>query len=154
MVYIQEAHPSDLWQLPSNVEDEVIFSSPKTFDERVSVASACVRKLGIEFPALLDKIEDSTEKDYTGWPDRLYVVDLEGRIAYKSDPGPYGFTPGGMEEALKKTLEQSAADPAAVNVPLGSSRSQRIVEGRREGSRAGRTPTRIHQPRPAAAASR
>ena len=62
MVYIQEAHPSDLWQLPSNVKDEVVFSSPKTFDERVSVASACVRNLGIEFPALLDRIEDCDRK--------------------------------------------------------------------------------------------
>ncbi len=111
MVYIQEAHPSDLWQLPSNVKDEVVFSSPKTFDERVSVASACVRNLGIEFPALLDRIEDSTERAYTGWPDRLYVIDLEGRVAYKSDPGPYGFATGGMEEALKKVLgsEKTAA---------------------------------------------
>jgi type I thyroxine 5'-deiodinase len=105
VVYIQEAHPSDLWQLPSNVEDEVVFSSPKTFDERVSVATACVRKLGIEFPALLDRIEDSTERAYTGWPDRLYVIDREGRVAYKSDPGPYGFNPAGMEEALKEVLE-------------------------------------------------
>jgi type I thyroxine 5'-deiodinase len=108
-----------LWQLPSNVKDEVVFSSPKTFDERVSVATACVRKLGIEFPALLDRIEDSTERDYTGWPDRLYVIDREGRIAYKSDPGPYGFTPSGMEEALKKTLEPGAAATAAGRDPSG-----------------------------------
>jgi type I thyroxine 5'-deiodinase len=105
VVYIQEAHPSDLWQLPSNVEDEVIFKSPRTFDERVDVAAACIRDLGIEFPALLDNIEDSTEQAYTGWPDRLYVIDQEGRVAYKSDPGPFGFTPAAMEEALKRVLE-------------------------------------------------
>jgi len=105
VVYIQEAHPSDLWQLPSNVEDEVIFSSPKTFDERVNVATACVRKLGIEFPALLDRIEDATERAYTGWPDRLYVIGRDGRVAYKSDPGPFGFTPAAMEEALKRALD-------------------------------------------------
>lgn len=109
MVYIQEAHPSDLWQLPSNVEDEVVFSSPKTFEERVSVATACVRDLGIEFPALLDKIEDSTEKAYTGWPDRLYVIDREGRVAFKSDPGPYGFDPAAMEEILKQVVEEQGS---------------------------------------------
>jgi type I thyroxine 5'-deiodinase len=154
VVYIQEAHPSDLWQLPSNVEDEVIFSSPKTFDERVSVASACVRKLGIEFPALLDRIEDSTEKAYTGWPDRLYVIDREGRIAYKSDPGPYGFTPGGMEEALKKIVEPGAAEPAAMHGPGGGRRGRQIVASRSTSSRAGRTQTLIHRPRRAAAASK
>jgi type I thyroxine 5'-deiodinase len=111
VVYIQEAHPSDLWQLPSNVEDEVIFSSPQTFDERVNVAAACIRDLGIEFPALLDHIEDSTEQAYTGWPDRLYVIDQDGRVAYKSDPGPYGFTPAAMEVALKKVLEGGEPQP-------------------------------------------
>ncbi len=109
MVYIQEAHPSDLWQLSSNVEDEVVFSSPKTFDERVSVATACVRDLGIEFPALLDKIEDSTEREYTGWPDRLYVIDRRGRVAFKSDPGPYGFDPEAMEDVLKQVVEEEGA---------------------------------------------
>lgn len=121
MVYIQEAHPSDLWQLPSNVEDEVIFSSPTTFDERVSVAAACVRDLGIEFPALLDRIEDSTEKAYTGWPDRLYVIDQAGRVAYKSDPGPYGFTPAAMEETLEKVLEDEATQ---ASLPLMQARQQ------------------------------
>lgn len=91
--------------MSSNVDEGVVFASPKTFEERVDVATACVRKLGIEFPALLDRIEDSTERDYTGWPDRLYVIDREGRIAYKSDPGPFGFDPSGMEETLKKILE-------------------------------------------------
>jgi Iodothyronine deiodinase len=122
VVYIQEAHPSDLWQLPSNIKDEVIFSSPKTFDERVDVASACVRKLGIEFPALLDRIEDSTEKAYTGWPDRLYVIDRQGRVAYKSDPGPYGFTPKHMEAVLKTTLE-GAEEHAALRGGLAKTLS-------------------------------
>jgi type I thyroxine 5'-deiodinase len=93
------------------VKDDVVFASPRTFDERVDVATACVRKLGIEFPALLDRIEDSTERAYTGWPDRLYVIDREGRVAYKSKPGPFGFAPGSMEEALKKTLRE--AEPQA-----------------------------------------
>jgi type I thyroxine 5'-deiodinase len=103
-VYIQEAHPSDLWQLPSNVREEVVFSSPKTDSERVNLATACIRKLGIDIPALVDGIEDSTEQSYTGWPDRLYVIDSESRVAYKSRPGPFGFAPSEMEEALVRTL--------------------------------------------------
>jgi len=31
------------------------------------------------------------EKAYTGWPDRLYLIDKEGRVAFKSAPGPFGF---------------------------------------------------------------
>lgn len=109
-MYIQEAHPSDLWQLPSNVRDEVVFSSPTTDDERTGLATACIRKLGIELPALVDGIEDSTEQDYTGWPDRLYVIDSAGRVAYKSRPGPFGFAPSEMEQALIKTLGPQGAN--------------------------------------------
>ncbi|MCW5977678.1 MAG: hypothetical protein KIT09_06355 [Bryobacteraceae bacterium] len=104
VVYIQEAHPTDLWQLPVNVREEVLFASPKTSDERAGVAAACVRDLGIKLPALLDQIDDSTEKAYTAWPDRLYVIDREGRVAYKSRPGPFGFKPAEMEQALKALL--------------------------------------------------
>ena len=92
--------------MPSNVRDEVVFTSPKTAGERIDLANACVRKLGIELPALIDGIEDSTEQDYTGWPDRLYVIDSDGRIAYKSRPGPFGFEPSEMEEALVTTLDR------------------------------------------------
>ena len=73
------------------------------------MATACIRKLGIELPALVDGIDDTTESDYTGWPDRLYVIDAEGRVAYKSEPGPFGFRPAAMEQALRRVLGAAAA---------------------------------------------
>ena len=66
------------------------------------MANFCVRDLGIEFPALVDDFENSTDTTYTAWPDRLYVIDRSGRIAYKSSAGPFGFKPTGVEETLKK----------------------------------------------------
>jgi type I thyroxine 5'-deiodinase len=57
-------------------------------------------KLGIEMPAIVDNFDDSTDIAYSGWPDRLYIIDKEGRIAYKSAPGPFGFKPADMERAL------------------------------------------------------
>lgn len=104
VVYIQEAHPTDRWQLPVNIREQVLFSSPKTADDRGGVADACVRKLGIEIPALVDHLDDSTETAYTAWPDRLYVIDRQGRVSYKSTPGPFGFKPAEMESALKRTF--------------------------------------------------
>ena len=68
--------------------------------ERAFVAGACVRNLGIKFPAVIDGFDNTTEKNYTGWPDRIYLVDTHGRIAYKSGPGPFGFKPDGLKEAL------------------------------------------------------
>lgn len=109
MVYIQEAHPSDLWQLDSNIEDQVVYTNPKGYEERVNLAGTCAVSLGIEFPALVDEIGNSTEIAYTGWPDRLYVIDRDGRIAHKSAAGPYGFKP----DDVRKTLEQLLGPPAS-----------------------------------------
>jgi peroxiredoxin len=102
IVYITEAHPSDVWQMQSNIKDKVVFASPKDEQERALVAGACVRRLGIKIPAVLDEFGNSTEQAYTGWPDRLYLVDAQGRIAYKSKPGPFGFQPDQLAAALAK----------------------------------------------------
>lgn len=101
-VYISEAHPSDIWQMESNVKDHVVFASPRNEEERDLIAGACVRKLGIKFPAVLDEFGNSTEHAYTGWPDRLYLIDAQGKVAYKSKAGPFGFKPEEMKAALLK----------------------------------------------------
>ena len=101
-VYIQEAHPSDVWQMRSNIRDGVIFRDPRTDTERSQVAESCVRKLGIRFPALIDGIDNTVERQYTGWPDRMYLIDRDGRVVYKSEPGPFGFRPAQLEDALRR----------------------------------------------------
>jgi len=101
-VYILEAHPNDVWQMQSNIKDKVVFASPKDEAERAELAGACVRKLGIKFPALIDGFDNTVEKAYTGWPDRMYLVDTRGRVAYKSKPGPFGFKPEELASALKQ----------------------------------------------------
>jgi hypothetical protein len=105
-VYIREAHPSNAWQMAINVREQVVFADPRTFEQRTAVAESCVRKLGIRIPALVDDVGDGVEAAYTGWPDRLYVIDRDGKVAFKSAPGPYGFVPDRMVEAIRKSLAQ------------------------------------------------
>jgi hypothetical protein len=107
VVYITEAHPSDLWQSQNNFKDKVVFASPRNEDERASLAGTCVRKLGIEIPAVLDEFGNSTESAYTAWPDRLYVIDRSGKVAYKSRPGPFGFKPDELQAALHRVVPAS-----------------------------------------------
>jgi hypothetical protein len=109
VVYITEAHPSDVWQMQSNVKDQVVFASPKTEEERATVAGSCVRKLGIKIPALLDEFGNSTESAYTGWPDRLYLIDATGHVAYKSKPGPFGFKSEELKTAIERTVRTKTA---------------------------------------------
>ena len=91
--------------MQSNIKDNVVFASPKSEDERASIAGSCVRKLGIEIPAVLDEFGNSTEQAYTGWPDRMYLIDGNGRIAYKSKPGPFGFRSEELRAALEHTIK-------------------------------------------------
>lgn len=52
-------------------------------------------------------MDNQTERAYTAWPDRIYVVDRAGTISYKSGPGPFGFS----AEQLARELERlDAAD--------------------------------------------
>jgi type I thyroxine 5'-deiodinase len=106
VVYVQEAHPIDAWQMDVNVADDVLVATTKTDDERINAAGLCVTKLGIELPALVDGADDQVERAYTGWPDRLYVVGADGRIAYKSAAGPFGFKPAEVEATLKRLVAE------------------------------------------------
>jgi hypothetical protein len=108
VVYIGEVHPSDAWQLPSNIKDRVVHASPTDLDERAALAGICVTRLGIKLPALIDGFDDATEKAYAGWPDRLYLIDRDGRIAYKNKPGPFGFKPEELEVTLRTHLPLAA----------------------------------------------
>ena len=109
MVYIREAHPSDIWQMAVNERDKVVYQSPQNTEERVDLAGVCLRNLGIELPALVDDFDNPTDAAYSGWPDRLYVIGRDGRIAYKSEPGPFGFKPADMERVLVEVVGGPAA---------------------------------------------
>jgi len=70
------------------------------------VAGLCVKNLGIELPAVIDEPDERVERAYTAWPDRLYVIDRDGRIAHKSAAGPFGFKPAGVQTTLERLLRQ------------------------------------------------
>jgi iodothyronine deiodinase-like protein len=104
VVYIQEAHPIDAWQVDDNLKDDVLVKSTETAEDREQVADVCLAKLKIELPALLDEADNRVERAYTAWPDRLYVIDTSGRIAYKSAAGPFGFKPADVADTLKRLV--------------------------------------------------
>lgn len=114
VVYIEEAHPIDAWQVPSNLEDDVLVATTRTADERYQVAGVCLTKLGLELPALIDEPDNRVERAYTAWPDRLYVIDRDGRIAHRSEAGPFGFVPADVDATLKRILQAAPADAACV----------------------------------------
>jgi alkylhydroperoxidase family enzyme len=74
------------------------------------VANLCSSALEMTMPLLVDEIDDRVGHAYSGMPDRIYVLDRNGRVTYKGGRGPFGFKPGEMEQALIMTLlEQEPA---------------------------------------------
>ena len=101
LVYIREAHPEEGWILPENRRSGVAVHEPTTVDERLAVASSCAAKLHVDMPTVVDGIDNAVASAYGGWPDRLYLVGRDARIAFQGGEGPFGFKPGELERALQ-----------------------------------------------------
>jgi len=104
LVYIREAHAGDAWSLKVNALQGFEVPLARTYEEKDGYADLCVRKLDIEFPTLVDRLDFPVEEHYTSWPERMYLVDKDGIVVYKGRPGPFGFEPDELEEAIVKEL--------------------------------------------------
>jgi hypothetical protein len=104
VVYIREAHPEDGWVLETNRRADIRIADPATDEERTGVAEQCVLRLHIDLPVLVDRADNAVASAYGGWPDRLYLVGRDGRIAFQGDDGPFGFKPPELEKAIRAEL--------------------------------------------------
>jgi hypothetical protein len=88
-VYVLEAHPTDGWNTQSNMNANIMYTQPVNKDERAKVANDWRDAYGFESPIVLDWSDDRINQDYAGGPERLYVLDAEGMVTFKSEQGPY-----------------------------------------------------------------
>ena len=108
-VYVREAHPTDGWRMISNDLAGVKVAQPRTYAERCKAASECCGALHMSIPLVVDGIDDAVGHAYSGMPDRLYLIDRAGRVAYKGGRGPFGFKPGELEQSIAMLLLDEAA---------------------------------------------
>lgn len=101
VVYIREAHPEDGWVVNMNREQDIRYMDPTTNDERYEVAAACALRLKIRMPVVVDAVDDNIASAYGALPDRLYLVGRGGKIAFQGDPGPWGFKPELLAQAIE-----------------------------------------------------
>jgi hypothetical protein len=104
VIYIKEAHPEDGWVLESNRTDEIKVLDPATFDARATVARSCATRHAITMPVVIDSLDNQVASRYGGWPDRLYLIGKDGRVAFQGGEGPFGFKPAELEQAIEKEL--------------------------------------------------
>ena len=90
--------------MESNVEEDVLIANHVSFEDRFSAARAGVARLGLTMPVLVDGMDDAVSEAFAAWPERIYVVDRDGRIAYTGGPGPFEFDPDDAASALDGLL--------------------------------------------------
>jgi hypothetical protein len=107
VIYIKEAHPEDGWVLTPNRQEGIRLRDPTSASERAGVARTCATRMRVRIPVLLDRPDNRVARLYGGWPDRLYLVGRDGRIAFQGGEGPFGFEPRLLEAAIQRELARS-----------------------------------------------
>ena len=120
LIYIREAHPEDGWSFsklgglgkrlgklagPARHIQQGIYD-PQTIEERRNVAGMCEVALQYGIRTYVDEMDDAVMTAYAAMPDRLYLVGLDRRVAYAGGPGPFGFKPAELKDAVDAYLIQ------------------------------------------------
>ncbi len=108
VVYIREAHPEDGWVITSNRTENISFQDPTSNDERIRAAASCALGLKIRMKVVVDDIDDRIASAYGALPDRLYLIGRGGKVVFQGSPGPWGFDPRKLAQAIDD-LEASSS---------------------------------------------
>ncbi len=114
VIYIREAHPVDGWWLGGGITRQLTKAvgftaatdvyDPKTIEERRAVAKRCEVDLQYDIRTYVDEMDDAVSKAYAAMPTRLYLVGLDGRVAYAGGLGPFGFKPAELGVSINEYL--------------------------------------------------
>lgn len=122
-VYVREAHPTDEWQMKSNVKDDVCYAQPKTLEQRVAIAKDFTARFKFPLPFGIDEMGNAADAAYAAWPERLYVIDQTGHVAYRGGMGPFNYKPAEVRDwlAAKYGAVKHEATVAATPSTTGAS---------------------------------
>ena len=101
-IYVREAHPTDEWQMKSNLKekDDVCYAQPKTLEQRLVIANDFTKRFKFSLPFGIDDMSNAANDAYAAWPERLYIIDESGHIAYRGGMGPFNYNPAEVREWL------------------------------------------------------
>jgi hypothetical protein len=109
LVYIREAHPdSVLFTVDDGKEVLKKITQTDDLEQRSGTAQQCMATLRLSLPVVIDNEDNHVNTQYAGWPDRFYIVGVDGKIAYKGEQGPKGFKPAEVEDWLKEHTPATA----------------------------------------------
>ena len=126
MVYINEAHAAD-GRRPVGYAKEKGITEHDDYEERCTTAQMLIDDETLTIPCLIDGMDNKVNQAYSAWPDRIFLVRTDGKLAVAAERGPWGFKPGltasnewlkqfsesGMEPELSKVKESDNSDTRA-----------------------------------------
>jgi Iodothyronine deiodinase len=106
--------------MSSNDQAGIAFMQPTTFSEREKIAESCSGKIEFNTPVLVDGIDNKIAEAYSAFPDRLFIIDRSGKVAYKGGRGPFGYKAQEMEQHLilllmEEVLQAQKVEPTDVS---------------------------------------
>lgn len=108
-VYIREAHPGSVLNVVKDGKKQLKkIDQTDTLKDRTETAKLTVETLKLTMPTVVDKADNKVNVNYAGWPDRFYIIGVDGRVAYMGGPGPRGFRPLEVEKWLKENVAKNS----------------------------------------------
>jgi Iodothyronine deiodinase len=74
-------------------KDDVCYAQPKTLEQRVAIANDFTKRFKYSVPFGIDEMNNAANDAYAAWPERLYILDENGRVSYKGGNGPFKYNP-------------------------------------------------------------
>jgi hypothetical protein len=59
----------------------------------VIIANDFIKRYKFPLPFGIDDMSNGADAAYSAWPERLYIVDESGHIAYRGGMGPFNYKP-------------------------------------------------------------
>jgi hypothetical protein len=104
LVYIREAHGDATWQSTVNQREGISQPDASSIAQKREYAAACLRKLKIQYAAVVDGMDGAVEKAYAAWPSRVYLIDRDGRVEFNSLLDQERFDAAALEAAIEAAI--------------------------------------------------
>lgn len=110
-IYIREAHPDSVLSVVADDGQESLLKISQAADlpGRKTSAAVCQRTEKLSLPIAVDDIDNSVGKAYAGWPNRMVVVGIDGKITYASNPAPGGTNSQRLRAWLEENLKANGS---------------------------------------------
>jgi hypothetical protein len=94
------------------VKDDVCYTQPKTLEQRVAIANDFIKRYKFPLPFGVDDMSNAANDAYAAWPERIYIIDESGHVAYRGGMGPFNYKPAEAREWLAGRYGVVKHDPA------------------------------------------